>query len=218
MHLSEFHTEIYSVTPLSYEGLVIALYDLWPLEVLMKVSRDMQTWRDVDFPRRALSVGRFGEWDSGMVYGSSTMLVIDDEIRLYYLGANRAHCTRELPLTKPSHTLGMGLATLRLDGFVSMRAGDEAGVLTTKPMRLAGKRLTVNAACLGGELRAELLDADGNVVPGFGRDECDPLTGDEIRHVVTWKGNEDLSALRGKTLRLRLLVRRGDAYAFQFVR
>jgi len=155
LNLKQMHTETYSVTAISYEGVVIALYDLWTvwgnregsLDMPMKVSRDMKTWEDVEFPRRALEVGRFGEWDAGMVYGGNTMLVINDEIRLYYLGANRGHSTAELPLTKPWHTLGMGLATLRLDGFVSLRADEKQGVITTKPLKFEGNEMIVNAAC-----------------------------------------------------------------------
>ena len=219
----EFHAEIYSVTAISYEGYVVALYDLWtvigsregPLDMLMKVSRDMKTWHDVDFPRRALSIGRFGQWDSGMVYGGNTMIVVDDEIRLYYLGANMGHCTRILPTTKPYHTLGAGLATLRLDGFASMRAKNH-GELTTRPLQMNGKRLVVNAACEGGALRVELLDADSKPIAGYARDDCDPFTGDSIRHTVSWKGRSDVSQLAGQTIRLRFCLENSDLFAFQF--
>ena len=143
--LNQFHSEIYAVTAIPYEGVFVALYDLWsvignregPLDMPMKVSRDMKTWTDVDFPRRALSIGRFGECDSGMVYGANTMLVVDDEIRLYYLGANMGHCTKVLPMTRTYHTLGVGLATLRLDGFASLQAsGELAGTVTTRPLQI----------------------------------------------------------------------------------
>ncbi|MDA0282879.1 MAG: HEAT repeat domain-containing protein, partial [Planctomycetota bacterium] len=163
--LNGFHSEIYSVTAMPYEGVFVALYDLWPvigdregpLDMPMKVSRDMQTWTDVDFPRRALSIGQFGEWDSGMVYGANTMLVVDDEIRLYYLGANMGHCTNILPMTRPYHSLGVGLATLRLDGFASLQATrDEPGTVTTRPLQIKGDDLFVNADCgADGWLKAE---------------------------------------------------------------
>jgi len=186
-----------------------------PLDMLMKVSRDMKIWHDVDFPRRALSIGRFGQWDSGMVYGGNTMIVVDDEIRLYYLGANMGHCTRILPTTKPYHTLGAGLATLRLDGFASMRAEGQ-GELTTKPLQMRGKQLVVNAACDGGTLRVELLDTNGKPIAGYMRDDCDPITGDSIRHAVSWKGRTDVSQLAGQTIRLRFALENGDLFAFQF--
>jgi hypothetical protein len=187
-----------------------------PLDMLLKVSRDMQSWQDVNFPRRALEIGRFGEWDSGMVYGASNMLVIDDEIRLYYLGANMGHYTRVLPMTRPYHSLGVGLATLRLDGFASMQASDKLGTLTTKPLRFQGTRLEVNANTTGGRLRVELLDAAGKPIQGFTQADCIPISGDNIRHKIQWRGNPDLSRLQGKTVRLKFFLEQGDLFAFQF--
>ena len=222
LRTGEFHTEIYSVTAIPYEGVVVALYDFWPvigsregpLDMPMKVSRDMMTFSDVDFPARALAIGRFGEWDSGMVYGGNTMVVVNDEIRLYYLGANMGHCTRVLPMTRPYHAVGVGLATLRLDGFASMHADQAEGVLTTKPMVLAGKELRVNAACPGGSLRVEVLDADGKPLAGFTRADAEVFAGDELRHVVRWRGRADIAPLAGRTVRLRFHLRNGDLYAF----
>ncbi len=226
LRLKEFHSEIYSVTAIPYEGVVVALYDLWPvtgsaegpLDLPMKVSRDMKTWEDVDYPRRALSIGRFGEWDSGMVYGGNTLLVVDDQIRMYYLGANMGHCTRVLPTTKPYHSLGVGLATLRLDGFASLRSDAKPGQLTTKPIRIAGNQLQINGSCKnGGFIRVELLDQAGKPLPGFTLADCDPFTGDSIRHTVTWKTESNFSDMSSKPIRLRFVLLSADLFAFQFV-
>lgn len=227
LRLADFHSEIYSVTAIPYESVVVALYDLWPvhgsaegpLDMPMKISRDMKTWTDVDYPRRALEIGQFGEWDSGMVYGGNTMLVVDDQLLLYYLGANMGHCTRVLPTTKPYHSVGVGLATLRLDGFASLQAGKKPGEFTTKPMRIAGDRLEINGRCQeGGSIRVELLDAEGKPRPGFSIDDCDPFEGDSIRHTVTWNGNPALPNNLSKQVSLRLVIASGDAYSFRFTR
>jgi HEAT repeat protein len=224
--LDQFHSEIYSVTAMPYEGVFVALYDLWPvignregpLDMPMKVSRDMQTWTDVDFPRRALSIGQFGEWDSGMVYGANTMLVVDDEIRLYYLGANMGHCTKVLPMTRPYHTLGVGLATLRLDGFASLQpTGEQPGTVTTRPLQIKGDRLVVNANCRAdGWLKAELLDAAGDVLLGFTLADCRPVTGDSLGHKVTWRGANTLPTGMPATIRIRFTVKDADLYSFRF--
>ena len=52
----------------------------------------------------------------------------------------------------------IGLGTLRLDGFMSVDAGNRGGVLTTKPLAIEGKRLYVNANAAEGELRVEIVD------------------------------------------------------------
>lgn len=225
LRLSEFHSEIYSVTAIPYEGVVVALYDLWPvtgtregpLDMPMKVSRDMQTWNEVDYPHRALSIGRFGEWDSGMVYGGNTMLVVDDQIRLYYLGANMGHCTRILPTTKPYHTLGVGLATLRLDGFASLRPdGNQPGEFTTKPLSVAGRRLQINALCRhGGWIKVELLNYHGRPQAGYTLADCDTFDGDSIRHTITWRGVAEIKNV-SSPIRLRVQLRDADVFAFQF--
>jgi hypothetical protein len=224
--LKEFHSEIYSVTAIPYEGVVVALYDLWPvignregpLDMPMKVSRDMRSWTDVDFPRRALSIGRFGEWDSGMVYGANTMLVVDDEVRLYYLGANMGHCTKILPMTKPYHSLGVGLATLRLDGFASLHASEkQTGSVTTHPVQFDGDRLLVNAACTAdGWLKAELLDADGEVLRGYSLNDCTLFAGDSTRHQLTWRGSAELPPAESRTVRIRFQLQNADLYSFRF--
>lgn len=225
LRLKEFHSEVYSVTAIPYEGVVVALYDLWPvtgsaegpLDMPMKVSRDMKAWHDVDYPRRALSIGRFGEWDSGMVYGGNTMLVVDKEIRLYYLGANMGHCTRVLPTTKPYHALGVGLSTLRLDGFASMRSGADSGQLTTKLLRFTGNQLQINGSChKGGSIKVELLDAGGKPLPGFSLKECDAFDGDSIGHTMTWNTKAKIPNKPSRPIRLRLVLSSADLFAFQF--
>lgn len=225
IRLTDFHSEIYSVTAIPYEGVVVALYDLWPvhgsaegpLDMPMKISRDMKTWTDVDFPNRALSIGQFGEWDSGMVYGGNTMLVVDDQILLYYLGANMGHCTRVLPTTKPYHSLGVGLATLRLDGFASLGANDDPGEFTTKPMQIVGDRLEINASCReGGSIRVELLSANGKPIPGFTLADCDPFEDDSIRHAVTWQGKSGLPVGLSDPISLKVELAAAEMFGFQF--
>jgi len=225
LRLPEFHSEIYSVTAIPYEGVVVALYDLWPvigsregpLDMPLKVSRDMHSWHDIDYPRRALSIGRFGEWDSGMVYGGNTMLVVDDQIRLYYLGANMGHCTRILPTTKPYHSLGVGLATLRLDGFASLQPEAKTGEFTTKPLSIEGNGLQINGRCrAGGWMKAELLDPAGKPLPGFTMDDCDAFEGDSIRHTITWNGKA-VVAVASVPVRLRVKLQAAEIFAFQFV-
>jgi hypothetical protein len=123
----------------------------------------------------------------------------------------------------------IGVARLRLDGFASMEGYDPAGVLTTRPLRFAGDRLAVNVhapetpaprvprgPAPHGVLRVEVLDADLGRLPGFSAGDCDPVTGDDTRRIVTWRGRHDLKALAGRTVRLRFHLRNAALYSFQF--
>ena len=56
---------------------------------------------------------------------------------------------------------------------------------------MGGKQLILNAATstvTEGELRAELLDPDGNVVEGFGKDDFIPWQGDSTAAPARWSG------------------------------
>jgi hypothetical protein len=107
-----------------------------------------------------------------------------------------------------------GLATLRRDGFTSMRAFDDEGTLTTRPVRFNGRHYFVNADADEGELRVEILDANLEVIPPFSRSNCIPFRGDSTMERIRWQGADDLSGVAGKPVRFRFYVRQGDLYAF----
>ncbi|QDU04697.1 hypothetical protein V6x_44270 [Gimesia chilikensis] len=106
---------------------------------------------------------------------------------------------------------------LRTDGFVSVNAGYAAGELLTRPLVFAGDRLRINfSTSAAGSLRGELQQSDGTPIPGFTRDDCIPLIGDEIDGQVRWKSDADLSTLAGKPVRLCWILQECDLYSFQF--
>ena len=116
------------------------------------------------------------------------------------------------------------LATWRQDGFTSLEAESEGG-FTTVPLTFAGSRLEVNAwARFGGEIRVEVAEQSGETyqrssetVAGRTFEECDPISGDLLKHSVTWRGESDLSAWAGKPVRLRFRMRRARLHAIQIV-
>jgi hypothetical protein len=90
----------------------------------------------------------------------------------------------------------IGLAIWKRDRFVSADAPATGGTLTTVPLRLAGKRLEVNAVTKGkGEVRVELLDAAGWSLKGF--QPSAPISGASLRPAVAFHGGADLAALVG---------------------
>ena len=111
--------------------------------------------------------------------------------------------------------------TLRLDGFVSVSGGrrseDKSPELITHPLKFTGSRLELNlsTSAVGG-LQVEIQDVSGKPMPGFAMDDCDVVFGDSLARIVTWKGESDLGALSGKTVRLRFVLDDADLYALQF--
>jgi HEAT repeat protein len=232
---SQFHTEIYEVTPFIYEGHYFGLpvrFDVsgrgganvdGPTDMGLIVSRDKQGkdgWRRPGgILEPVLELGRWGEWDSGQLYGPNTVQVVDDQIVLFYTGACFGHepeGSRSDGGGNPAYRAAVGRATLRLDGLVSLRVDAGEATPVTKPLVFGGSQLQINASCREGSLRVELLDQAGAPIAGFTRDECDAFTGDALRHVVTWRGRNDVSALAGRPVQVRFVLRRGDLYAFQF--
>jgi hypothetical protein len=109
------------------------------------------------------------------------------------------------------------VAHLPRDRFVSLRAGLHAAELRSHPLSFQGNQLRLNVATpAGGQVRVELQDAAGKPLPGFALNDCIPLSGDHLSVPVRWNDNPDLGTWQGQTIRLRLVLRSADLYAFQF--
>ena len=166
-----------------------------------------------------LDHGRWGEWDATQHYGPSKLLVVDDEIVLYYCAGAFGHepeGSRSDAAGKNVYRTAIGRATLRLDGMVSLAAGEAEAVITTKPLRFAGGSLVVNASCPAGRLTVELLDREGKGIEGFTGGVADGFSGDDVRHMVSWGGKSDVSSLAGRPVRIRFRLRKGELYSFRF--
>ena len=107
--------------------------------------------------------------------------------------------------------------TLRLDGFASVHADADPGLLTTKVFTMTGEKLLVNASTsAAGSIRVELTDPSGKSIEGFGLDDCEPFVGDAIDGRVVWKSKTDLKPLAGKPIRARFELTDADLYAIEF--
>jgi len=107
--------------------------------------------------------------------------------------------------------------TLRLDGFASLHADYAGGEMTTKPFIFTGKALHMNLSTgAAGSVALEIQDAEGKPLPGFTLDDCKALSYDDTDRVIAWKAGSDVSALAGKTIRLRWVLKDADVYSFRF--
>jgi hypothetical protein len=107
--------------------------------------------------------------------------------------------------------------TVRLDGFVSMRAGMSGGEVTTKPITFSGSKLEVNVSTsAAGSMRVAILDESEKEIEGYGLEDSDEFFGDSVEHTLTWKGASDVSRLEGKPVRLRIVLHDADVYSFKF--
>lgn len=178
-------------------------------------SRDLVDWsRPVRDP--VIRPGLPGAWDDGALYTASNVVVDDKKITMYYGAFNAGH-GGQVAGSVP-YTSGVGMATWRRDGFVSLTnaatpgAGDP-GTVTTRPLVTDGENLHVNAVVRGkGSLTVEVLDAAGNTVPGY---TSIPVTGDRLDAQVRWKGGGTLAALAGQQIKLRFSLVDTDLYSYR---
>ena len=89
----------------------------------------------------------------------------------------------------------------------------------TKPLTFQGEQLVLNFATKqGGSVKVELQDESGNPVPGFELASSQPLAGDSIEQIVSWKTSDSVAKLSGKTIRIRFVIENGDVYSLRFRR
>ena len=227
-HFPAIRPQIYNHEAMPYENLMLGYFTVWQgpendacdslmvqkrNEVLVGFSRDGFHW-DRRFKQPFLPVCEdFHAWNAGNVQSvAGCPLIVGDSLYFYMSGRYNS---------KPKHdsNFATGLAMLRRDGFVSVRAGQEEGTLLTKPFRLDGAYLFVNADVCGkkSSLRVELLDESGQPVPGFTRRDCVVMKKvDSTKFLITWKGHSDVSSLKGKTVRVKFYLKEADLYSFWF--
>lgn len=212
------HTDFYGLCAFPYESGYIGL--LWifritdgindgPIFVELVSSRDGVKWHRQEGDRPPLlDVGASGAWDSGMITTVNQPLVEGDRIKLFYGGARHTHGG-----TKNAEA-AVGVATLRKDGFASLDApAATPGLVTTRRWRGGGGPLRVNGDFRGGALRAEVLDADGRVIPGYEMAQCVAVTADGIDLPVRWREHSELPpSAQGRQLRFQIAG--GSLYSF----
>ena len=107
--------------------------------------------------------------------------------------------------------------TLRTDGFVSVNAPYSGGEMITRLLQFTGRELALNiSTSAAGSVRVEIRDAAGNPLPGHTLADSEEVVGDMIERPVAWKGGRNLSALEGKPVRLRFVMKDADLYAMKF--
>ncbi len=204
------------------------------LDVRFAASRDGISWNRYD--RRAfLDLGLKGSWDSRSIYMAYGILESPDPniLYMYYCGSNALHgwdrddkngpvnqrLLTRAGLAPSGQQCGIGLLTLRRDGFISVRARYTGGDFITPPLRFKGERLVVNVDTSAvGQLQVEILDQQGQAVPGYALADSDEVhTANEINRTIAWNGESSLAPLKGRVVQLRFVMRDADLYAFQFL-
>ena len=213
-------TEIYGSATFPYEGQWVSLPQIHRslphhahIDIAIAHSRDGKAWqreKELVLPR-----GGVGEWDRFNQAPATRPVRVGDELWIYYSGRlyrhGEYHRHTELKDTGP-HFVGIGLATLRLDGWCSLQAGFDGGKVVTKPVTLPKGNLFINAKSDWGEVVVEVLDPEGEAIEGM---KSAPVSADGVRLPVQWTEGSSLEQLAGRPVRLRFAIKNALLYSWK---
>jgi hypothetical protein len=224
--------QLYNLSAVGYESLMLGFHQihLGPpngecqklgipkiTELMLSFSRDGFHWHRPNREAFIPATRKPGDWDRGYVQSvGGICTVVGDQLWFYYIGFKGDPEKRHSDGMKSGMYANgsTGIAILRRDGFASMVANKDGGMLVTRPVIFNGKFLFVNTDCGEGELRVEILNEDSTVISPFSADNCNPVSIDSTIQSVNWKNSKDLSSLKGKTIRFRFYLKNGHLYSF----
>ena len=221
--------DYYNMQGLCYEGLYLGFVTImweepgrYALEPHLAMSRDGENWQWVGRHDAFIPHGPRGSWEEfNTQMGTGELIRQGDKLFFYYSGRtypHRPYYARSNPEIIPKQLVesdvNIGLATLRVDGFVSLADHFGGGVVETKPLLFSGKRLHVNVDGQHGDFRVEVLDHAGDPVPGFTVEDCLPVRSNQVDVTMRWKTHQHLAALAGKPIRLRFHLNRSRLFSF----
>jgi hypothetical protein len=171
-----------------------------------------------------IDIGDIGAWDRfQLLLSGAPPIPVGDRLFLYYRGTPRRHnkvpseYEPRIDSDQRRDYMAIGLATLRLDGFASVASSYDGGHLITRSLELGGDTLVVNATADYGELRVEVQDEQGKPIPGYHEADCIPVTSDGVRETVGWRDTVSLTKLRGRSVKLRFMLRNARLYSYLVV-
>ncbi|KIL40351.1 hypothetical protein SD70_13995 [Gordoniibacillus kamchatkensis] len=226
------HTQFYGMqmTPYGvYTVGLISMYDTYgytvdpnfnkmagTMDIQLAYSRDGFGWHRSMQGQKLVSLGAEGEWDSKCIMPSSTVIYRPDRMELFYSAVPIDHSGfRNIPYEQvPAENIGV--AYLRPDGFVSLKANRDWCELMTRPFAVTDGRLYVNASATGGYVKAELCDTAGKAIEGFSFDDCVPFTADSSAAHISWNGLSDFSKVENRIIRVKLRALNAQVYSFFF--
>ncbi len=175
------------------------------IDIQLAMSHDNKKWKRVADQQTFIPLGEPGSWDDGMLF-TAPVFNYNGKTLIYYSGWNGSHNSKE------ERQSGIGLAELRLNGFVSLNAV-EKGTIWTKAMTDLSGSLVVNVDAAKGSLRAEVTDIDGNIIPGYSFDDCITVHSDNISAVVRWKNRVKLEKLP-RFVKIKFELNNASLYGF----
>jgi hypothetical protein len=184
-------------------------------------SRDGESWERIPGPS-LVPLGEIGSWDRFQIMLSGAPPVrVGDRLFIYYRGTAHRHNKNpreydpRLVADQGVHSMAIGLATLRADGFASVAASYDGGQLTTTLLHSDGNELVLNLKADYGQVQVECLDAENQIIPGYSKEECVPLQVDAVDARVEWQQGKNLAPLKDCSFKLRFHLYNARLYSYR---
>ncbi|MCK5811314.1 MAG: hypothetical protein KAG94_00305 [Clostridiales bacterium] len=183
------------------------------MDIGLAYSRGGYCWHENFVHERFIPLGNKNEWDCGMISPSSHPILLDDKIVFYYSGMPYLH----KPPYKENDLQCIGLATLRVDGFVYLETNDYGGEICTRNFNIDESGFFINVDASAGEILVEICDGDGNAIKGFEMDQFIPIKKDGLSIPLKWKNNPDDKILLKRALRFRIKAKNTKLYSITMI-
>ena len=225
--------QLYKIDAVGYESLMLGLIQVhygppnsvgaqggFPklTELQLAFSRDGFHWdrtcRDTFISGRPHDKD---SWERAYVHSIGGVCnVVNDKLYFYYTAFQGDESNQNsIPFWSGLYAnASTGLAVLRRDGFASIEAQQNEGILLTRVITFSGKHLFVNIDGSSGRLYAEICQVDGRPMSGFTRNECLPISTDSTKQLVVWKNRGNLESLSGKPIRIKFYLTNAKLYSF----
>lgn len=204
-----YHSRTHKYGPYSAKRMYEAQEDSpCTMDVQLSWSWDLINWNRT--PRREpfIALGKKPAWDWGMIYTARAPVIVNDQLYFYYGGFNQVH--DRTPIDG-----AIGLASLRIDGFCSMRAGGSEGWLISRREMFRTPKVCINARTgRDGYVLAELLDRENKPIKGFSRADCVSFKGDSICHTLEWKSKAFQKEMLQPCKKIRFFLKNADLYSY----
>ena len=213
-------TQCYGMGITRYEGVYVGLPWMFHegttnrIDVQLAASRDGVNWQRVADRGVFIPNGPRGSWDGGCIFTAAQPLqVVGDQIFVFYSALMLDH-EEQRPSRQQRSGYGessIGVATLRRDGFVSLRAGSQSGSLITEPfLWKADRKLHLNVDARQGQIQVAALDEQGKPLDGWKTSRR--IVGDHTDVVVRWPEKREQGP--GRMISLQLTLQQADLYAY----
>lgn len=195
----------YLIGMVSYYNTVEDDFEGWgkmdgTMDIGLAFGRSPYCWHDAFIEKRFIEFSGKGKWDGLMITPASHLVLLEDEIRIYYSGCDHTH----KPPYRYKDKLNIGCASLRPDGFVYIEAGKEPAELMTRMFCINEVGFHMNVDAIGGEVDVEICDGDGKTIPGFEMENFKTIKNNANSIALEWKNSTKANSLVSRMLRFKI--------------